>query len=85
MLLETKNDCQQDKSDRKLVRMGNQIATFFSSQNQKNAASGVAEHINKFWEPRMRRQLFQLSARSTEGFHPLFIEALPHINKPDGV
>tara|TARA_R110002126_G_scaffold17440_13_gene68052 strand:- start:1092 stop:1334 length:243 start_codon:yes stop_codon:yes gene_type:complete len=66
----------------KLVRMGNQIATFFSSQDQSTAPQDVAEHINKFWEPRMRKQLFEISDKSTDDFHELFAAALPHVNKP---
>ena len=41
----------------KLVRMANQIATFFHSQPASEGPGGVATHINKFWEPRMRRSL----------------------------
>ncbi|TIS17176.1 MAG: formate dehydrogenase, partial [Mesorhizobium sp.] len=36
----------------KLVRMANQIATFFHSKPREEGITGVAEHINKFWEPR---------------------------------
>ncbi|RVC20881.1 formate dehydrogenase subunit delta, partial [Mesorhizobium sp. M7A.F.Ca.CA.004.04.2.1] len=38
----------------KLVRMANQIADFFHSKPREEGIAGVAEHINKFWEPRMR-------------------------------
>ncbi|TIS76490.1 MAG: formate dehydrogenase [Mesorhizobium sp.] len=44
----------------KLVRMANQIADFFHSKPREEGIAGVAEHINKFWEPRMRRQLFEM-------------------------
>ena len=33
-------------------------ATFFKSYPEKEALEGIAEHINKFWEPRMRRMFF---------------------------
>ncbi len=42
----------------KLVYMANQIATFFHTQPKDEAVAGVADHINHFWEPRMRDQLF---------------------------
>ena len=42
----------------KLIRMANQIGTFFLSQPKNTQIEGVATHINKFWEPRMRQQLF---------------------------
>jgi formate dehydrogenase subunit delta len=76
------HDEHKDKLNKKLIRMGNQIATFFSSQDQTTASKDVAEHINKFWEPRMRRDLFDISDKSTNGFHDLLVAALPSINKP---
>jgi len=41
----------------KLVRMANQIAQFFASQGNDHAAADVADHLRKFWEPRMRAQI----------------------------
>jgi formate dehydrogenase subunit delta len=38
----------------KLVYMANQIGKFFVSQGHDKAAAGIAEHIAKFWDPRMR-------------------------------
>ncbi len=41
-----------------LVRMANQIGTFFSSMpDHKEAVEGLATHLKKFWDPRMRRSL----------------------------
>lgn len=48
-----------EKSPDKLVYMANQIGKFFSSQGQDKVAAGVAEHIRKFWDPRMRNAIFQ--------------------------
>ena len=45
--------------DAKLIRMANQIATFFESKPHELGVAGVAEHINKFWEPRMRKAIVQ--------------------------
>ena len=41
-------------SPEKLVYMANQIGTFFASQGPDAAVAGTAEHIKKFWDPRMR-------------------------------
>jgi formate dehydrogenase subunit delta len=41
----------------KLVYMANQIGTFFASQDQETASAKIAEHITKFWDPRMRRAI----------------------------
>lgn len=71
-----------DNNMEKLVRMANQIATFFLSQPETTRLEGVATHINKFWEPRMRRQLFQHLEKGGEGLLPLVIEASRLIKRP---
>jgi len=66
----------------KLVRMANQIATFFHSKPHEEGIAGVAEHINKFWEPRMRRQLFEMLDGGTEDFNELVVAASARIRRP---
>jgi formate dehydrogenase subunit delta len=66
----------------KLVRMANQIATFFTSQPEAVQVQGVATHINKFWEPRMRRAFFEHVDAGGEGMLPLVMEASKQINRP---
>ena len=70
-------------TETKLVYMANQIATFFNSQPQSEAAEGVATHINKFWEPRMRRQLFEILERKENGLDRLVQEAASMIHRPE--
>jgi formate dehydrogenase subunit delta len=38
----------------RLVYMANQIGTFFASQGVDKAVAAIAEHLAKFWDPRMR-------------------------------
>ncbi|MEZ2328293.1 formate dehydrogenase subunit delta [Mesorhizobium sp. RCC_202] len=66
----------------KLVRMANQIATFFHSKPREEGIAGVAEHINKFWEPRMRHQLFEMLDAGTENFDELLVAASAKIKRP---
>ncbi len=66
----------------KLVYMANQIASFFATQPEAEAAQGVASHINKFWEPRMRRQLFEILEQDANGLSPLVLQAMPSIKRP---
>jgi formate dehydrogenase subunit delta len=75
-------DNGHDKGQEKLIRMANQIATFFMSQPEKGRAEGVATHINKFWEPRMRRHLFEHLDGGGEGLMPLVVEASALIKRP---
>ncbi|MEX6508188.1 formate dehydrogenase subunit delta [Jiella sp. M17.18] len=68
----------------KLAYMANQIATFFESAPEGARSDGVADHINMFWEPRMRTQLFErVDAGKTSDLHPLVLEALPTIRRPE--
>ena len=66
----------------KLVRMANQIADFFHSKPREEGIAGVAEHINKFWEPRMRRQLFEMLDGGAENFNELVVAASAKIGRP---
>lgn len=44
----------------RLVAMANDIAAFFASDpNPAAAAASVANHLARFWEPRMRRELIE--------------------------
>ena len=38
----------------KLVMMANQIAAFFAAQGEARAVPQIADHVEKFWDPRMR-------------------------------
>ncbi|KWK38791.1 formate dehydrogenase [Burkholderia stagnalis] len=41
-----------------LIDMANQIGAFFASMPDRDEAlAGIADHILRFWEPRMRRAL----------------------------
>lgn len=41
----------------KLVYMANQIGKFFVSQGEEKAVPLIADHLTKFWDPRMRREI----------------------------
>ena len=69
-------------SPEKLTYMANQIAGFFKTKPHDEAVSGIANHINDFWEPRMRLQLFEIIRHGGEGLSPLVVEAEPSIRKP---
>lgn len=69
----------------KLVRMANQIAIFMETKPHAEGVAGVADHINDFWEPRMRTQLFQIAASPENGLHALVQEAMVRIRRPEGV
>lgn len=60
-----------------LVTMANNIGDFFAAMTDPvEARAGIAGHIRKFWEPRMRSQMQQHLQQGGEGLHPLVREAL---------
>lgn len=66
----------------KIIRMANQIGTFFNSKPREEGVAGTAEHINKFWEPRMRRHFFEVVDAGGEGLLPIVLEASATIRRP---
>lgn len=71
-----------DAAHAKLVYMANQIAKFMESKPQDQGVTGLAAHINDFWEPRMRRHLFEVIDTGGTGLRPLVIEAARLIKRP---
>jgi formate dehydrogenase subunit delta len=61
-----------------LIHMANRIGDFFQAMpDRAEALDGVASHIRKFWEPRMRRSLARALAQGqADGLHALVREAL---------
>jgi formate dehydrogenase subunit delta len=62
----------------KLVKMANEIATFFEAEPDPAAAlEGVTAHLSRFWEPRMRRELLAWVDETGGGeLRPLVMEAV---------
>jgi formate dehydrogenase subunit delta len=51
----------------KLVMMANQIGKFFVPQPGGHAVEAIANHIEKFWDPRMRAQIVAHLAAGGKG------------------
>jgi formate dehydrogenase subunit delta len=60
----------------KLVYMANQIAKFFAHQGEDKAVAGVADHLEKFWDPRMRAAIVAHLDAGGNGLDPLVREAI---------
>ena len=63
----------------KMVRMTNQIATFFESQPDVDKAGRVAEHLKEFWEPRMLDKLSAHLDNGGEGLSALALEGAKRV------
>lgn len=64
----------------KLVTMANRIGQFFSAMpDREEALDGIAQHIRRFWEPRMRHALLDgLDAANGAdiGLEPIVLQAI---------
>jgi len=67
----------------KLVYMANQIGKFFASQGHDSASSGTADHIKKFWDPRMRAQIFAHLEAGGAGLDPDVRQAIERLREAE--
>lgn len=63
-------------SDEKLLRMANQIATFFRSYPDDEAVAGIHKHVVAFWTPKMVRSLEACLPAMGERADPLVVRAM---------
>lgn len=54
----------------KLVYMANQIGKFFVAEDKATAVAAIADHLEKFWDPRMRAEIRDHLAGGGEGLDP---------------
>ena len=60
-----------------LIQMANRIGEFFEAMPEREQAlHDIADHLRKFWEPRMRRQLLEHLDRGGEGLSASLLEAV---------
>lgn len=62
-----------------LIRMANQIAQFFAPYPEADAVEGVRDHLAKFWDPSMRRELLAMDATAVSQLHPLVQRAIEQL------
>jgi formate dehydrogenase subunit delta len=68
----------------RLVYMANQIGKFFEVQRAEEIVPGIANHIRKFWDPRMRKAIFAYMDAGGEGINPPVREALDRLQAEAG-
>jgi formate dehydrogenase subunit delta len=63
--------------------MANDIGAFFNAEADKAvAAQSVANHIKRYWEPRMRRQIVAHYREGGAGLDPLVRSAVALLTPP---
>ncbi len=63
-------------SPEKLTMMANQIARFFAHRGPEHAPEDIADHLRKFWDPRMRRAIIAYVEAGGSGLDPLAAAAV---------
>ena len=72
-----------DGSD-KLVRMANQIADNFNYGDRSKAVAGVADHLMRFWNMDMKRDIVSRQAKGDIGLNEIAAEAVLALAKKIG-
>jgi formate dehydrogenase subunit delta len=57
------------------IKMINNIAAHFGYLRAEQAATAVADHIRRFWDPRMKQRLLMLVASDTKDLDPISVAA----------
>lgn len=61
----------------RLSQMVNDIANYFAAEpDHATGVAGVADHLKKFWDPVMRRQIIEHLQGGGVGLEPLAREAV---------
>jgi formate dehydrogenase subunit delta len=69
----------------KLIYMANQIGKFWTSQGADKAPAAIAEHIRKFWDPRMRTAILTHLGNGGEGLDPTVRAAIERLAEAQSV
>lgn len=69
--------------DNKLVSMANQIGTFFVPQRQPDPAAAIANHLRKFWDPRMRAAIVAHLDHGGAGLDETVRQAIHRLKEAD--
>ena len=57
--------------------MANDIGSFFQAESDKElAVTGITEHLRKFWDPRMRREIADYCQKDGKKLTELVREAV---------
>jgi formate dehydrogenase subunit delta len=71
-------------STERLVEMANDIGHFFASETERTrAVAGIADHMQRFWDPRMLRHIVRHLKDGGEGLEDLPREAVGRLKLPE--
>jgi formate dehydrogenase subunit delta len=65
----------------KLAYMANQIGKFFAHQKHDQAVASIADHLRRYWDPRMRRTIVTQYTSVEAKLEPLVREAVERLRQ----
>jgi len=67
----------------RLIKMANDIGDFFNAESNKEiAAEGIAKHILRSWDPRMRRDIITYCQQDGSALSDLARKAISRLEQP---
>ena len=63
------------------AQQANQIGKFFEAQDKDTASAKIAEHMTKFWDPRMRRAIVARLDAGGSGLEPTARQAVEMLRR----
>ena len=67
----------------RLIKMANDIGDFFNAESNKEiAAEGIAKHILRSWDPRMRRDIITYCQQDGSALSELARKAVSRLEHP---
>lgn len=65
----------------KLAYMANQIGAFFANEGEEKAVAAIADHLRKFWDPRMRGAIVKYVNDGGDRLKPFVLEAVHRLSQ----
>jgi formate dehydrogenase subunit delta len=65
----------------KLVRMANQIGDYFRTLPEAEATANTADHLRRFWTPKMRGEIIAFANGGGAGLNPVAARAIGLLNE----
>jgi formate dehydrogenase subunit delta len=66
-------------SPEKLTYMANQIGAFFRHRPEPQAVADTLDHLKKYWDPRMRREIVDHFKAGGAGLDPIVRQAVEEL------
>ena len=65
----------------KLIRMANQIGDFFAALPEAEGVAGAANHLKRFWTPKMIGEAIDAVESGRQGLNPTALAAIRALSR----